>query len=98
MFISRRWNKEQKAAVGSPVFGYMAAAGNTIKTPAVGPPPYQLTLEDRLRWAQIADAMAQANHYAVSILHTYVSSLLPCKEIVLLCLGVRLRILRIKHP
>lgn len=44
----------------------MATAGNTIKTPAVGPPPYQLTLEDRLRWAQIADAMAQANHYAVS--------------------------------
>lgn len=43
----------------------MATAGNTIKTPAVGPPPYQLTLEDRLRWAQIADAMAQANHYAV---------------------------------
>ncbi|KAK9685460.1 Calcium-binding EGF domain [Popillia japonica] len=61
---SRRWNREQKAAVGSPVFGYMATAGNTIKTPAVGPPPYQLTLEDRLRWAQIADAMAQANHYA----------------------------------
>ncbi|CAG9860551.1 unnamed protein product [Phyllotreta striolata] len=61
---SRRWNREQKAAVGSPVFGYMATASNTAKTPVVGAPPYQLTLEDRLRWAQIADVMAQANHYA----------------------------------
>ncbi|CAH0551973.1 unnamed protein product [Brassicogethes aeneus] len=61
---SRRWSREQKAAVGSPVFGYMATATNTVKTPVVGQPPYQLTLEDRLRWAQIADVMAQANHYA----------------------------------
>lgn len=65
--FSRKWSREQKAAVGSPVFGYMATAGNTVKTPVVGAPPYQLTLEDRLRWAQIADVMAQANHYAVSI-------------------------------
>lgn len=63
---SRRWNREQKAAVGSPVFGYMATASNTVKAPSVGSPPYQLTLEDRLRWAQIADVMAQTNHYAVS--------------------------------
>ncbi|CAG9764307.1 unnamed protein product [Ceutorhynchus assimilis] len=61
---SRKWSREQKAAVGSPVFGYMATASNTVKTPVVGAPPYQLTLEDRLRWAQIADVMAQANHYA----------------------------------
>ncbi|XP_057652255.1 uncharacterized protein LOC130891484 [Diorhabda carinulata] len=61
---SRRWSREQKAAVGSPVFGYMATASNTAKTPVVGAPPYQLTLEDRLRWAQIADVMAQSNHYA----------------------------------
>ncbi|XP_017781909.1 PREDICTED: uncharacterized protein LOC108566509 isoform X3 [Nicrophorus vespilloides] len=62
---SRRWNREQKAAaMGSPVFGYMATASNTVKAPVVGGPPYQLTLEDRLRWAQIADAMAQTNHYA----------------------------------
>lgn len=27
--------------------------------------PYQVGLEDRIRWAQIADVMAQANHYAV---------------------------------
>lgn len=67
-FLSRRWNREQKAAVGSPVFGYMATASNTVKAPVVGAPPYQLTLEDRLRWAQIADVMAQANHYAVSLL------------------------------
>ncbi|XP_044264897.1 uncharacterized protein LOC123011509 isoform X1 [Tribolium madens] len=66
---SRRWSREQKAAVGSPVFGYMATASNTVKAPVVGAPPYQLTLEDRLRWAQIADVMAQANHYAVNF-HT----------------------------
>ncbi|XP_022921315.2 uncharacterized protein [Onthophagus taurus] len=61
---TRRWSKEQKTGVGSPVFGYMGANGSTIKAPPVGAPPYQLTMEDRLRWAQIADAMAQANHYA----------------------------------
>lgn len=63
--FSRKWQREQKASVGSPVFGYMAAASNTVKAPIVGGPPYQLTLEDRLRWAQLADVMAQANHYAV---------------------------------
>lgn len=51
--------------IGSPVFGYMAT-GPTVKTPAIGGPPYQVSLEDRIRWAQIADVMAQANHYAVS--------------------------------
>ncbi|XP_054280542.1 uncharacterized protein LOC128998442 [Macrosteles quadrilineatus] len=66
---SRRWNREQKVAagMGSPVFGYMttAARNNTIKSPAIGASPYQVSLEDRLRWAQIADVMAQAtNHYA----------------------------------
>ncbi|XP_028160628.1 uncharacterized protein LOC114353022 [Ostrinia furnacalis] len=62
---SRKWSREQKAmGMGSPVFNYMAA--NTIKTPPVGQPPYQVTLEERMRWAQIAEAMAQAqaNHYA----------------------------------
>ncbi|XP_068621790.1 uncharacterized protein pwn [Battus philenor] len=60
---SRKWSREQKAAgMGSPVFNYMAA--NTVKTPPVGQPPYQVTLEERQRWAQIAEAMAQANHYA----------------------------------
>nr|XP_018902435.1 PREDICTED: uncharacterized protein LOC109034002 [Bemisia tabaci] len=58
---SRRWNKEQK--IGSPVFGYMPTGGSTVKTPVVGAPPYQVSIEDRLRWAQIADAMAHANHY-----------------------------------
>lgn len=52
--------------MGSPVFGYMATGGSTVKTPAVGSPPYQVSLEDRLRWAQIADVIVQANHYAVS--------------------------------
>ncbi|XP_041986048.1 uncharacterized protein LOC121738197 [Aricia agestis] len=60
---SRKWSREQKIGTGSPVFNYMAA--NTIKTPPVGGPPYQVTLEERMRWAQIAEAMAQANqHYA----------------------------------
>ncbi|XKL59392.1 hypothetical protein PGB90_000408 [Kerria lacca] len=58
---SRRWNKEQK--IGSPIFGYMPSGGSTVKTPVMGAPPYQVSLEDRLRWAQIADAMAHANHY-----------------------------------
>ncbi|XP_052757050.1 uncharacterized protein LOC113517977 [Galleria mellonella] len=60
---SRKWSREQKAAgMGSPVFSYMAA--NTIKTPPVGQPPYQVSIEERMRWAQIAEAMAQSNHYA----------------------------------
>ncbi|GAB0089577.1 EGF-like calcium-binding, conserved site [Sergentomyia squamirostris] len=59
---SRRWHREQKNAIGSPVFGYMA--GTQVKTPVMGQAPYQMTLEDRMRWAQIADVMAQANHYA----------------------------------
>lgn len=62
---SRRWHREQKNAMGSPVFGYMAGSGQ-VKTPGVGPTPYQVTLEDRMRWAQIADVMAQSNHYGVS--------------------------------
>lgn len=44
----------------------MGGAGSTVKTPVVGGPPYQVTMEDRIRWAQIADVMAQSNHYAVS--------------------------------
>ncbi|KPJ21575.1 hypothetical protein RR48_00442 [Papilio machaon] len=51
--------------MGSPVFNYMAS--NTIKTPPVGQPPYQVSIEERMRWAQIAEAMAQANHYAVRL-------------------------------
>ncbi|XP_063697869.1 uncharacterized protein LOC134828812 [Culicoides brevitarsis] len=59
---SRRWQKEQKAAMGSPIFGYMG--NGTVKTPVMGQTPYQVTLEDRMRWAQIADVMAQSNLYA----------------------------------
>lgn len=62
---SRKWQREQKNAMVSPVFGYMAGA--SVKTPSIGQAPYQVTLEDRMRWAQIADVMAaQANHYGVS--------------------------------
>ncbi|XP_012155463.1 mucin-5AC isoform X4 [Ceratitis capitata] len=62
---SRRWQREQKNAIGSPVFGYM----NTAPMKSAGLPGqagYQVTLEDRMRWAQIADVMAQTNHYGVS--------------------------------
>lgn len=62
--ISRRWQKEHKAAMGSPIFGYMG--NGTVKTPVMGQTPYQVTLEDRMRWAQIADVMAQSNLYAVN--------------------------------
>lgn len=51
--------------MGSPVFGYLGDA--TVKTPVMGQAPYQVTLEDRMRWAQIADVMAQANHYGVNL-------------------------------
>uniref|UniRef100_A0A034V6W3 63 kDa sperm flagellar membrane protein n=1 Tax=Bactrocera dorsalis TaxID=27457 RepID=A0A034V6W3_BACDO len=59
---SRRWQREQKNAIGSPVFGYMNTA--PMKSAGLpGQPGYQVTLEDRMRWAQIADVMAQTNHY-----------------------------------
>lgn len=63
--FSRKWQREHKNAMGSPVFGYMG--GGQVKTPVMGQAPYQVTLEDRMRWAQIADVMAQANHYAVNV-------------------------------
>lgn len=64
---SRRWQREQKQLV-SPVFGYM----NTVQqmkaqqaAAAAASGPYTISLEDRMRWAQIADVMAaQSNHYA----------------------------------
>lgn len=49
--------------IGSPLFGYLN--GNMQKSCAMGNVPYQVGLEERIRWAQIADVMAQANHYAV---------------------------------
>lgn len=61
---SRRWQREQKNAMGSPVFGYMNTA--PLKSAGLPQAGYQVTLEDRMRWAQIADVMAQTNHYGVS--------------------------------
>jgi len=60
---SRRWQREQKNAMGSPVFGYMNTA--PLKSAGLPQAGYQVTLEDRMRWAQIADVMAQTNHYGV---------------------------------
>lgn len=70
---SRRWHREQKDAMGSPVFGYMSgtALGAASQMKSSHSAPFQVTLEDRMRWAQIADVMAQTNHYAVR----------PCNEI-----------------
>lgn len=82
---SRRWHREQKNTIGSPVFGYMNTAALQVKSPSggLGPPPssslsssaptaYQVTLEDRMRWAQIADVMSQSNHYAVCLYIIYI--------------------------
>lgn len=35
------------------------------KSGTMGTIPYQVGLEERIRWAQIADVMAQSNHYAI---------------------------------
>lgn len=61
----RRWNQEQKEMVGSPIFNYINRANleNHMKT--MQSKTYQAALEDRMRWAQIADVMSQSNHYAV---------------------------------
>lgn len=61
---SRKWHREQKNTLGSPIFGYMTTG--PVKSAMTTQSPYQVTLDDRMRWAQIADVMAQANHYAVS--------------------------------
>ncbi|XP_070503689.1 uncharacterized protein pwn isoform X1 [Chironomus tepperi] len=62
---SRKWQREHKnAMIGSPLFGLGGYMGNAqVKAPIMGTVPYQMTLEDRMRWAQIADVMAQSNHY-----------------------------------
>lgn len=66
---SRKWQREQKDAM-SPVFGYVTgsqlkASGGLVQH------PYQVTLEDRVRWAHIADAMSQqSNQYGVDPMGT----------------------------
>ncbi|CAB3383733.1 Hypothetical predicted protein [Cloeon dipterum] len=74
---SRKWNREQqkmemmstRTGLTSPVFSYMAAAAAASSAASVknGMPPTTpaayVSVEDRLRWAHIADVMAQ-NHYA----------------------------------
>jgi len=75
---SRKWNREQqkvemmstRTGLTSPVFSYMAAAAAASSAASMksGMPPTTpaayVSVEDRLRWAHIADVMAQ-NHYAV---------------------------------
>lgn len=62
----RRWNQEQKQMIGSPIFDYINRTNADSQMKTMPPKTYQAALEDRMRWAQIADVMAQSNHYAVS--------------------------------
>lgn len=64
----RRWNQEQKEMVGSPIFNYITRANFDSHMKTMQSKTYQAALEDRMRWAQIADVMAQSNHYAVGYL------------------------------
>lgn len=73
---SRRWSREQKEAMGSPIFGYMSGTALGAQMKSAQAAPYHVTLEDRMRWAQIADVMAQSNHYAVRI----ATLLLPLRQ------------------
>lgn len=62
----RRWNQEQKQMIGSPIFDYINRSNVDNQMKTMPPKTYQAALEDRMRWAQIADVMSQSNHYAVS--------------------------------
>lgn len=62
----RRWNQEQKDMIGSPIFNYITRANLDTHVKAMQSKTYQAQLEDRMRWAQIADVMSKSNHYAVS--------------------------------
>jgi hypothetical protein len=63
---SRRWQREHKnAMIGSPLFGYLNGNMQKQAAPPMANVPYQIGLEERIRWAQIADVMAQSNHYAI---------------------------------
>lgn len=59
----RRWNQEQKEIIGSPIFNYITRANLDSHMKTMQSKTYQAALEDRMRWAQIADVMS--NHYAV---------------------------------
>lgn len=61
----RKWNQEQKEMIGSPIFNYITRANFDSHMKTMQSKTYQAALEDRMRWAQIADVMAQSNHYAV---------------------------------
>jgi hypothetical protein len=67
-FFSQRWKKEQQkmeamSAASGHTFSYVNKQAATA---------YRLTIDDRMRWAQIAEAMAAnpnytSNYYVVSI-------------------------------
>lgn len=79
----RRWNQEQKQMIGSPIFDYIQRTNvDTQMKPMAGQrgpdmtmysshyggkSTMELQLEDRMRWAQIADVMSQSNHYGVRL-------------------------------
>jgi hypothetical protein len=68
LFYSQRWKKEQQkmeamSAASGHTFSYVNKQAATA---------YRLTIDDRMRWAQIAEAMAAnpnyaSNYYVVSI-------------------------------
>lgn len=64
---SRRWKREeQKAALMSQtLFGGMTSQGMSY----LGKTPYQqhLTLDERLRWAQVDPSLPSGNIYVVSV-------------------------------
>lgn len=65
---SKRWHQEQKETIESSAFSYINRA-NLSKLKSFQANPYQVALEDRMRWAQIADVMShQSNHYAVKLI------------------------------
>lgn len=70
----RRWNQEQKDMIGSPIFNYITRANLDTHVKAMQSKTYQAQLEDRMRWAQIADVMSKSNHYAVSCVHSVACS------------------------
>lgn len=77
----RRWSQEQKQMIGSPIFDYIQRSNADTQMKPMpgqrcadmsmysshygGKSTMELQLEDRMRWAQIADVMSQSNHYAV---------------------------------
>lgn len=75
----RRWSQEQKEMIGSPIFNYITRQNLDTHVKAMQSKTYQAQLEDRIRWAQIADVMSKSNHYAVRVKWSQLESI-SCKK------------------